>query len=68
MNSATVRLASSMNLSLFDQLVGFFRDFEVDTQRLALVVDLEFHLVAVEVDGPMGEASLTQLLRQLVEG
>ena len=47
---------------LLDQLVGVLRHLEVDTDGFALLVYLELHLVAVEVDGSSGEAAFAQLL------
>ena len=47
-----------------DELVGFFRDFEVAFHRFPLAVYLEAHLLPVEVHGAVLEPFLTQLLRQ----
>ena len=52
---------------LLHQLVGIFRYLEIDAQRLALLVDFELHLVAVEVDGTRLEALFAQQLGQFVE-
>ena len=48
---------------LLDQFVRLLGHLEIDAQGFALLVDLEFHLIPIEIDRPLLEASLTQLLR-----
>ena len=50
-----------------DQLVGVLRHLKVNTDGFALLVYLELHLIAVEVDGSGGEAAFAQLLGQAVQ-
>ena len=53
---------------LLNQLIRLFRFLEIDAQRLALLVDFKFHLVTLEVDGAVAEATVAKLFRQVVEG
>ena len=52
---------------LLDELVGILCLLEVDAERLACLVNLKSHFLAVEVDGSALEACCTELLGELVE-
>ena len=51
-----------------DHLVRLLLLLEIDAQGLAVLVELEFHLLAVERDGAVLEPLCPQRLRQPVEG
>ena len=51
-----------------DHLVRFFLLLEIDADGLPSLVELEFHLLAVEADGPVFKTCLAQRLGQPVEG
>ena len=53
---------------LLDHLVRFFLLLEIDADGLPSLVELEFHLLAVEADGPVFKTCLAQRLGQPVEG
>ena len=53
---------------LLDHLVRFFLFLEIDADGLPSLVELEFHLLAVEADGPVLETLPAQRLCQSVEG
>ena len=48
---------------LLDQLVRLLGHLEIDAERLALLINLKFHLIPVEIDRSLLEATLAQLLR-----
>ena len=53
---------------LLDEFVGVLGTLEIATGGLALLVDVELHLLGVEIDGAALEAFLTKLLGKGIEG
>ena len=53
---------------LLDEFVGIFRLLEIDAHGLAVLVDLEAHLCAVELEGALLVTAAAELLGKRVEG
>jgi len=53
---------------LLNKFVGLFRLLEIDTEWLAVFIDVEAHLHTVEVDGSGSKTFLRQALCQAIEG
>ena len=52
---------------LFNQLIGIFRLLDIGADRLSGFIDLKPYFKAVEVDGPILETFLAQLLCQRIQ-
>ena len=50
----------------FNQVIGFFRFLEINAQRFAFFIEIEFHFVPLKIDSAVGKTLRAKFLRQAV--
>ncbi|MPM82349.1 hypothetical protein SDC9_129410 [bioreactor metagenome] len=50
----------------FDEVIGLFRFFKIDTKRFTFLIEVEFHFVAFKIDGSIGKTLVAQFLGQAI--